>query len=100
METIQILSIVGVYALSLISITLFCIAFSCFYKKKNLKRNIFFVFFFINFSVEIILMEFLKLTSENYRFDEDSFKVKVISPNFSMSDYYNNSEKYQIREIN
>ena len=42
LETIQILSFIGTYSLSLISITFFCTPF-LFFKKKFEKRNIFFI---------------------------------------------------------
>ena len=47
LETIQILSLMGAYSLSLISITFFCIPF-LFFQKKSIKKNIFFTFFFFN----------------------------------------------------
>ena len=46
METIQALSLMGAYSLSLISITFFCIPF-LFFQKKLIKKNIFFTLFFL-----------------------------------------------------
>ena len=49
-ESIQILSLIGAYGLSLISITFFCIPFLLF-EKRIIKKNIFFsIFFLITFA--------------------------------------------------
>ena len=45
-ETIQVLSLIGTYSLSLISITFFCIPF-LFFQKKIFKKNILFLLFFL-----------------------------------------------------
>ncbi|MBL4770974.1 MAG: hypothetical protein JKY61_07505, partial [Planctomycetes bacterium] len=45
-ESIQILSLIGTYALSLISITFFCIPF-LFFQNKIIKKNIIFAFIFL-----------------------------------------------------
>jgi len=48
-EVLQILSLIGAYSLSLISITLFCIPFLFFQKEIVLKNVLFILFFFIIF---------------------------------------------------
>jgi len=49
-ESIQILSIIGTYSLSLLSVTFFCIPV-LFIKKKILKKNIIFLLFFLIFFI-------------------------------------------------
>ena len=96
-ETIQILSLIGTYSLSIISITLFCIPF-LFFQKRIIKKNIFFLFtFFIIFIVNYSYGIF-KLNSSNYRFDE-KINLKIISPSFALQDYNTNSEENQIKRL-
>ena len=95
-ETIQLLSVVGTYSLSLISITFFCIPF-LFYKKKIIKKNIlFFVFclliFIFNYSYGKLRL------NNNYIYDE-KVTIKIISPNFSLEDYQNESEEFQLNRL-
>ena len=54
-ETIQILSLMGSYSLSLISLTFFCIPFLFFSKKNNKKKYYFTLIFFINISSKLFL---------------------------------------------
>ena len=96
-ETIQILSAIGTYSLSLISITFFSIPF-LFFQKKILKKNIFFLLFFIiifgiNYSYGI-----MKLNKVNYNLDE-KLNIKIISPNFSLKDYNTQSEEFQLKRL-
>ena len=49
-ESIQVLSLIGTYSLSLISITFFCIPF-LFIEKKIIKKNIIFLLIFLIFFV-------------------------------------------------
>ncbi len=96
-ESIQILSIIGAYSLSLISITLFCSPF-LFFQKKIFKKNIYItVFLLAIFSLNYIYGTF-KLNKNIYVFDE-KVNVKIISPNFSLKDYHNNSEEHQIKRL-
>ncbi len=96
-EVIQILSLIGAYSLSLISITFFCIPF-LFFQKKIIRKNliftlILFVIFVINYSFGIF-----KFYGDDYSFDE-KVNVKIISPNFSLKDYTNISEESQIKRL-
>jgi len=96
-ETIQVLSSIGTYSLSLISITFFSIPF-LFFQKKILKKNIFFLLFFIiifgiNYSYGI-----MKLNKANYNLDE-KLNVKIVSPNFSLKDYNTQSEEFQLKRL-
>jgi len=96
-EVVQILSLIGAYSLSLISITFFCIPFLFFQKKIVIKNAIFILFFLIifigNYSYGIF-----KLNSSNYKFDQE-INVKIISPNFSLKDYNTQSEEFQIKRL-
>ena len=96
-EAIQILSLIGAYSLSLISITLFCIPFLFFQKEITLKNILFSLFFLILFFANYSFGVF-KLNNSNYKFDEKT-SVKIISPNFSLKDYNNQSEEFQIKQL-
>ena len=96
-EVLQILSLIGAYSLSLISITLFCIPFLFFQKKFVLKSVIFTLSFFIIFIV-IYSYGILKIKNSDYKFDK-KFNVKIVSPNFSLKDYNTQSEESQIKRL-
>ena len=96
-EVLQILSLIGAYSLSLISITLFCIPFLFFQKKIVLKNVIFTLSFFIIF-IAIYSYGILKIKNSNYKFDK-KLNVKIVSPNFSLKDYNIQSEESQIKRL-
>ena len=96
-ETIQILSLIGTYSLSLISITFFCTPF-IFFQNKIIKKNFFFLFslsiiFFTNYYYGSY-----KINNSNYKFYEN-INVKIISPNFSLEDYNTRSESDQLKRL-
>jgi apolipoprotein N-acyltransferase len=95
-ESIQILSIIGTYALSLISITFFCTPI-LFFQKKIIKKNVIFVFILISIFISNYLFGALKINN-SYKFDE-KITVKIVSPNFSLSDYKNRSEENQLKQL-
>ena len=95
-ETIQVLSLIGTYSLSLISITFFCIPF-LFFQKKIIKKNILFLLFFLIIFICNYSYGKFKL-NYNYNYD-DEIKVKIISPNFSLEDYQNETEEFQLRRL-
>ena len=97
LETLQILSLIGPYSLSLISITLFCIPF-LFFQKKFVLQNVLFVLFFSIIFISNYSYGIFKLNSSNYRFDKE-INVKIISPNFSLKDYITQSEEFQIKQL-
>ena len=97
LEVLQILSLIGAYSLSLISITLFCIPF-LFFQKKIIKKNVFFVLIFLIIFVGNYLYGMFKLNNNNYKFDK-TISVKLISPNFSLKDYTTKSEEFQIERL-
>ena len=96
-ETIQLLSLVGAYSLSLISITFFCIPF-LFFQKKIIKKNIFFTLFFIIIFAVNYYYGSNKIYKSEYNFDK-KFDVKIISPNFSLKDYNTKSEEFQLKRL-
>ena len=97
-ETIQVLSLIGTYSLSLISITFFCIPF-LFFQKKIIKKNILFLLFFlIIFICNYSYGKFKLNNNNNYNYD-DEVKVKIIAPNFSLEDYQNETEEFQLRRL-
>ena len=95
-ESIQILSLIGAYALSLISITIFCLPF-LFFQKKIIKKNVFFTLFFI----AIFCLNYIYGSNKiktNYVLDKD-ISVKIVSPNFSLQDYAIKDEKSQLKRL-
>jgi len=96
-EFVQVLSLIGAYSLSLISITFFCIPF-LFFQKKIVKKNVLFILFFLIIFVGNYSYGIFKFNNNNYRFDE-KISVKIISPNFSLKDYATKSEEFQIKRL-
>ena len=96
-EVVQILSLIGAYSLSLISITFFCIPF-LFFQKKIIGKNVLFAFIFLIIFIGNYSYGMFKLNNNNYRFDE-KINVKIISPNFSLKDYNTQSEEFQIKRL-
>ena len=97
LETIQILSFIGTYSLSLISITFFCTPF-LFFKKKFEKRNIFFIIIFLVIFIVNYSYGKFRIIDNNYNFEEN-LSVKIISPNFSLKDYQTQSEELQLKRL-
>ena len=96
-ETIQILSLIGTYSLSLISITFFCIPY-LFFQKKIIKQNVLFSSIFLIIFIFIYAYGILKSNNNDYQFEE-KINVKIISPNFSIKDYNTQSEDLQIKRL-
>jgi len=96
-EVIQILSLIGAYSLSLISITFFCIPF-LFFQKKFFIKNIFFLLFFLIIFIVNYSYGIFKLKNTNHQFDS-KINVKIISPNFSLKDYNTQSEESQLKRL-
>ena len=95
-ETIQVLSLIGTYSLSLISITFFCIPF-LFFQKKIIKKNILFLLFFL--IIFVCNYSYGKFKLNNNHHYDDEIKVKIISPNFLLEDYQNETEEFQLRRL-
>ena len=96
-KKVQILSIIGTYSLSLISITLFCIPF-LFFQKNILKKNVIFSLFFLLILIANYSYGIFNSNDKNYKF-EDKIYIKIISPNFSMEDYNTKTEELQIKRL-
>ncbi len=96
-ETIQILSLIGTYSLSLISITLFCTPY-LFFQKKIIYKNIFFLLIFLIIYIFNYSYGIFKLNNSNYNFDE-TLNIKIISPNFSLKDYQSQNEETQLKRL-
>ena len=96
-ETIQILSLIGTYALSLISVTFFCLPF-LFFQNKIIKKNVFFLLIFLIIFAGNYLYGLYKIDNSSYIFDE-KIKVKIVSPNFSLKDYNTQSETFQLKRL-
>ena len=97
LETIQLLSLIGTYGLSLLSITFFCIPF-LFFQKDFLKKNIIFSVFFIIIFLGNYYYGSQKIVKSKFKFDEN-LAVKIISPNFSLKDYQENNEEFQLKRL-
>ena len=96
-EVIQILSLIGAYSLSLISITFFCIPF-LFFQKKIVKKNMLFILILLIIFVGNYSYGIFKFNNNNYKFDK-KISVKIISPNFSLKDYITKSEEFKIKRL-
>jgi len=96
-ETIQILSLIGTYSLSLFSITFFCIPF-LFFKEKMNRVNIFFLLIFLIIFIGNYVYGSLGINNNIDSFS-DNIYVKIISPNFSLKDYANESEYSQLERL-
>ena len=96
-EVLQILSLIGAYSLSLISITLFCIPF-LFFQKKIVLKNVIFTLSFLIIFISIYSYGLLKIKKNDYKFDKQ-FSVKIVSPNFSLKDYNTQSEESKIKRL-
>ncbi len=97
LESIQTLSLIGVYSLSLISITLFSIPL-LFLQKKIVKKNIFFLLIFLIIFIGNYSYGKYKLKTDSYKLDKNIY-VKIISPNFSLKDYNARSEEFQLKRL-
>ena len=96
-ESVQILSLIGTYSLSLISITLFCLPF-LYFQKKIIKSNLIFTLIFVIIFVGNYLFGSNRINKNVYDFDK-GINVKIISPNFSLKDYKDNTEISQLKRL-
>ena len=96
-ESIQILSLIGTYALSLISITLFCVPF-LFFQNKFIKKNVIFLLILLIFFAVNYIYGIYKTNNSSHKFDEN-ISVKIVSPNFSLEDYNNHDEIFQLKRL-
>jgi len=97
LESIQILSLIGTYSLSLISLTFFCSPF-IFFQKKVIRKNIIFLLILIFIFIGNYSYGLYKIHNSSYNFDND-INVKIISPNFSLKDYNEQSEIDQLKRL-
>ena len=96
-ETVQILSFVGTYSLSLFSITIFCIPF-LFFQKKIEKKNVIFISFFLILFIGNYFYGIYKINKSDFNFDEN-FSVKIVSPNISLEEYNTQSEFSALKKL-
>ena len=96
-ESTQILSLIGTYALSLVSVTFFSIPF-LFFQNKIIKKNIIFLLIFLIIFVGNYFYGSYKINHSSYDFDK-SINIKIISPNFSLEDYNTQSEITQLARL-
>ena len=96
-ETIQILSILGTYSLSLISVTFFCTPF-IFFQKKLIKKNLVFLLILLVIFIANFIYGSYKINKDKYTFDKN-ISIKIVSPSFSLEDYNNKSESSQIERL-
>ena len=96
-ESIQILSLIGTYSLSLISVTFFCTPF-LFFQHKITKKNVSFVIIFLIIFLSNYLYGLHKISNSVYQFD-DKIYVKIVSPSFSLKDYDTQSEFMQLKRL-
>ena len=96
-ESIQVLSLIGTYALSIISITFFCIPY-VFFQNKFSKKNIIFLLIFLIIFIGNYLYGSYKINNSSYDFDKE-INVKIISPNFSLKDYNTKTETSRLKHL-
>ena len=89
-ESLQILSLIGAYSFSLISITLFCTPF-IFFQKRILKKNIIFIFIIILIFISNYFFGLNKINNDKFLYNK-SISIKIISPNISLKEYNYKSE--------
>ncbi len=89
-ESLQILSLIGAYSFSLISITLFCTPF-IFFQKRILKKNIIFTFIIISIFISNYFFGLNKINNDKFLYNK-SISIKIISPNISLKEYNYKSE--------
>jgi len=96
-ESIQILSLIGTYSLSLISITFFSLPF-LFFQKKIEKKNITFLFIFLIIFTSNYFYGLNKIDNSNYNF-EKNINIKIVSPNLSLKDYNTQNEISLLKKL-
>ncbi len=96
-ESIQILSKIGTYSLSLILLTFFCTPF-LFINNRVVYRNLTFSLILLILFIGNFFYGSFKIDKSNYRFD-DKISVKIISPNFSLKEYNEKSEITLIKRL-
>ena len=96
-ESIQILSIIGAYSLSLFSLTLFCTPF-IFIENKISKKNVFFTTCVLIIFVGNYIFGYYKINNSNYTFDEN-INVRIVSPNFTLQEYNTRTEMDQLKRL-
>jgi len=97
LEFIQILSLIGTYALSLISITFFSLPF-LFFEKKIYKKKIILLLSFIFIFIGNYFYGLYNINQGSYNLSPE-ITVKIISPNFSLKEYNNISEIDQLKRL-
>lgn len=97
LESLQVLSIIGTYSFSLISITFFCLPF-IFLKKKIDKKELILFMVFLFLFIGNYFYGSHKIKSGNYNYDKDIF-VKVISPSISLEEYNTNKEILLLKKL-
>jgi len=97
LESLQILSLIGTYSLSLFSVTLFCTAF-LFFEKKIKKNHIFYIIILLGIFISNYFYGVYKINKADYISDKN-FNIKIVSPNFSLQDYNLNDELSQIKRL-
>ena len=96
-ESIQILTFMGTYALSLISVTFFCLPF-LFFQNKIFKKNFIFLLICVIIFIGNYLYGLNKINNSDYNFD-NIINVKIVSPNFSLKDYNSQSEISRLERL-
>ena len=96
-ESLQILSIIGVYSLIFISVTFFCTPF-IFFQKKILKKNIIFLFIIILIFISNYFYGSNRIDNNNYLYDKN-ISIKIVSPSISLEDYKYKTEISQLEKL-
>ncbi len=97
LESLQILSIIGTYSFSLISLIFFCSPF-LFLKRKDIKKNIVFILILLILFIGNYVYGLNKINNSNYSFDKN-ISIKVVSPSFTLNDYKSNGDIFQLEQL-
>ena len=96
-ESIQILSIIGTYSLSLISVTFFCLPF-LFFQNKVIKKNLIIISIFFTLFIGNYFYGLYKINKKIYNFD-NNISVKIVSANSSLKEYYSQDETSRLKKL-
>jgi len=96
-ETLQILSFIGTYSLSLISITFFCTPF-LFIKNRIFKCNVLFSLILIFIFVINYFSGLYKIINSSFNYNKN-ISIKIVSPNFSLDDFKSQSDMGRVEKL-
>ena len=98
LEIIQVISIIGIYSLNLISITIFSLPFILFVKTKYNRKYWFFSLLLILFVTNYLYGLKVLSQSKEKNIEKHDFLIKIISPNIELNEFLKNKNNNAIIE--